>query len=162
MKALFSNFNQSNIIGLLLNVTIAVTLCLAINGVIFGLGWDSTDTSNPVWFAPQGYFIPVVWIILFAFIGIARFLLNASGEVANNTKKLLVFLLVFCLAYPIYTIGLSSEIIGFFGNLATIALTIFVITRTWQFSKLATTLLVPIVAWVCFATLIVMAEIGWI
>ena len=159
---MWSLINRKNYVGLVLNITIAVVLCLAINAVIFGSGWDASETAAQIWFAPPGYVVGTVWVILFALIGAARYLLNDSGEAARSTKNWLVVLLLFCLAYPIYTIGFNSELIGFFGNLATIALTIFVLTRTLKFSKFAAFLLVPIIFWVSFATLIVIAELGWI
>jgi translocator protein len=159
---MWSLLDQKNYTSLFLNITMAVALCLAINAVIFGSGWDASDTDAQIWFAPPGYVVGTVWVILFGLIGAARYLLNASGETARSTKNWLVILLLFCLAYPIYTIGFNSELIGFLGNLATIALTVFVLTRTLKFSKLAAFLLVPIILWVSFATLIVMAELGWI
>jgi translocator protein len=159
---MWSLLDQKNYTSLFLNITMAVALCLAINAVIFGSGWDASDTDAQIWFAPPGYVVGTVWVILFGLIGAARYLLNASGEAAKGAKNWLVILLLFCLAYPIYTIGFNSELIGFFGNLATIALTIFVFIKTRKFSKSAALLLVPIVLWVSFATFIVMAELGWI
>lgn len=160
---MFDAINQKNYTSLLLNVSIAVGLCFIINAVIFGSGWDKSDpVDDSIWFAPPGYFVGTVWVILFALIGAARYLLNASGEAANGTKNLLVILLLFCLAYPIYTIGFNSELLGLAGNLATIALTIFAMTKTSKFSKTATLLLAPIVLWVSFATLIIAAELKWI
>lgn len=159
---MWSVINEKKYTSLILNISIAVALCLVINAVIFGSGWDASDTDAQIWFAPPGYVVGTVWVILFGLIGAARYLLNASGEAAKGTKNWLVILLLFCLAYPIYTIGFNSEILGFAGNLATIALTIFVFTKTFRFSKTAASLLVPIIVWVSFATLIVMAELGWI
>lgn len=154
--------DQTSNTSLVLNVTIAVILCLVINSIIFGIGWDGGDESINIWFAPPGYVVGTVWVILFGLIGASRYLLNSAGEWAKGTKALLVGLLLFCLAYPIYTIGFNSEFIGLLGNIATILFTVFAMYRTWKFSRAAAYLLSPIVLWVTFATILVLAELRWI
>ena len=157
---MFALINQKNSISFLLNVLIAVALCLGINAIIFGSGWFVTDDAadKAVWFAPPGYVVGTVWVILFALIGAARYLLNEFGEAAAGAKNLLIGLLLFCLAYPIYTIGFTSRLLGLIGNMATIALTIFIITKVFKFSKTAAYLLIPIIIWVGFASLLTLAE----
>ncbi|CAN5407942.1 tryptophan-rich sensory protein [soil metagenome] len=154
--------DRPNTTALVLNISIAIGLCLAINSVIFGFGFDTTENDVAVWFAPPGYVVGAMWVLLFALIGLSRYLLNASGDFAAGTKVWTVGLLLFCLAYPIYTIGFQSEIIGLIGNIATIGLTIYVMSRTLKFSRAATFLLAPIVVWVSFASLIILAELRWI
>ena len=158
-----SFINRINNLSLILNLVIAVGICLAINALVFGLGWDVSDTpTHEVTFAPPGWLVGAVWVFLFALIGISRGVLNKFGEKSKSAKKWLIVLLLFCFAYPIYTLGLSSEIMGLIGNLGVIALTIFIISQTWKLSKLASFLIMPIILWVSFATVIILAELGWI
>lgn len=159
---MISVIDQDSNASLALNVAIAVFLCLVINSIIFGFGWDGGDDTINIWFAPPGYVVGTVWVILFGLIGASRYALNRAGKPASRTKTLLGALLLFCLAYPIYTLGFNSEFIGFLGNIATILFTIFAMWRVWKFSRAAAALLFPIVLWVSFATVLVLAELRWI
>lgn len=156
--------NRTDFVSLSVNLLLAVGSALAINTVVFGLflAGDVPEPAESVSFAPPGAVIGAVWVGLFAMMGAARWALNSSGERAENVKRWICILLLFCVAYPFYTLGLTSELLGFFGNLATIALTVFVVARAWRFSRTASILLMPIVVWVSFATVIILAELRWI
>lgn len=147
--------------GLAKTIAIAIGLCLVVNAFVFGLGWD-TDTVREVPFAPPGYVVGIVWVTLFALIGASWWLLRLAGEDARGVRNWLVFLILFCFAYPFYTLGLSSEILGLMGNIATFAVTAYIIRRAWAFSATSAFLLVPILGWLIFATVIIFAEVGWI
>ena len=127
---MFSAVNRTGYVSLLLNLTLAVGLGLLINAIVFAVLFaDAAEPPSNVPFAPPGAVVGAVWVILFALMGASRWLLNASGEAARAAKNWIVVLLVFCFAYPFYTLGLNSEKIGLAGNIATAALTIFIIVR---------------------------------
>lgn len=160
---MFSAINRTDYISLLINLTISVGLGVLINAIVFGILFaDAPEPPSAVSFAPSGAFIGTVWVVLFALMGVARWLLNAFGDAAKSVKNWILILLIFCFIYPFYTLGLSSEKIGLIGNLATIGLTIFVITRTWKFSKIASLMIVPMILWLIIASFITLAELGWI
>jgi tryptophan-rich sensory protein len=149
--------------GLLLNISLAIAVCLAINAFVFGTGFNA-ERKPPIidlWYAPPGYLVGIVWIFLYAGMGAARHLLVAAGDTARGTRRLIVGLLLFCAIYPFYTRGFSDIVACFWGNLATIALTVFTVFRAARFSRLAALLLLPTVLWVSFATFVIVRQQDW-
>lgn len=157
---MFSSLDKTSYIALFLNVFLAIGFGLLIDLIVFSLLIvDAQEISDSVSFAPSGEFVGTVWVILFGLMGAARWCLNRFGAAARNAKWWIVGLLFFCFIYPFYTLGLSNEIIGLIGNIATIGLTVFVISRVWKFSKQSAFLLAPIILWLTFASFIILAEL---
>jgi tryptophan-rich sensory protein len=149
----------ANLLGPLLLVAL-------VNAAIFGLGWqDSFRPPKPGLFLKEipGWFIGAVWTVLFLAMGWARWRL---GKVASNAsaraRAWLTALIVACAVYPFYTAGLSSVIVGFLGNLITIALSAFVATRIWQADKPATAATLAVITWVSFATFYIVDQQRWL
>lgn len=159
---------------MLRNMALAVLACLLCNGLIFALGWQgSTDDAarQPGALAPPGWVIGTVWVGLFAAMGAARALLEqqmADGWLrdgraaleALRARRLLDLLLVNCLAYPAYTLGLSNRPLTLAGNALTILLAVIVIRAAWPASRRAVALVAPVIAWVSFASVAVLRAAG--
>jgi tryptophan-rich sensory protein len=136
---------------LLLNILIPVVLALATNGLIFALGWTQPDHDlQPRW-APPGYVVGMVWTILFALMGAAR------AITSPERRPLVTALIALCLAYPFYTLGFQDRQANLTGIIVTEAYTLYVTARLIRPKCKAALLLLPLIAWLCFAMALVMA-----
>jgi tryptophan-rich sensory protein len=145
--------------GLIGNTSIAVLSALAVNGFIAVVNPSEMASPGSVHLQPPGYVIGIVWLVLFAAMGVARWLLLTKPMDTIRARRLILFLLLFCLAYPVYTLGLKSEIIGLAGNLLTIALALFVAIRVSSISRLAAGLVSLVIVWVSFASFLVVEQL---
>ena len=139
--------------SLAFQVAIPVGLALATNGLIFALGWNQPDHDiQPSW-APPGYVIGIVWTLLFACMGVARW----CTKQARNTKgaRLISFLIALCLAYPFYTAGLQDRIAGLAGIAVTLAFTAYIVVHLRRVFPPASLFLMPLLLWLCFAGVLV-------
>jgi len=161
---MLSFFNKPDMFSLIANIGVAVFAALVMNGIIFLLGWDkSTNYAPEPSFTPPGYVIGIVWIVLFAFMATARWNLNlVNYTAASQARWLVTLLIIFCLLWPLYSIAIGSIIGGLIGNIATIVLAIIVVVFIWPVSFVSACLVMPVIAWVAFATLIVLGQLGWL
>ncbi len=140
--------------GLAVQVAVFVALALATNGLIFALGWRQPDRDiQPSW-APPGYVVGIVWTVLFGTMGAARWLALKSDD--PNGARLIVVLVVLCLAYPFYTLGFQDRMPGLAGILVTFALTAAIAFRARRRGCRAGLMLLPLLGWLCFATALVL------
>ena len=148
-------------VALVTNLAAIVGATLAINGLIFGLGWDGgPDPASTSRLTPPGWVVGSVWMVLMAALAIARWRLGGPDAAAE--RGWVTLLIVSCLAYPFYAIATRSLAAAFAGNLATIALAGFVAGRVWPASRAAAACVAPIVPWVLFATATSMVDWGWL
>ncbi len=147
--------------GLISNTSIAILSALAVNGLIAVVNPSEMARPGSVHLQPPGYVIGTVWLVLFAAMGTARWLLLTKPLDTVRARRLIMLLLLFCLAYPVYTLGLKSEGIGLIGNLMTIALSVFVVIRVGSISRLAAGLVSLVTLWVSFASFLVVEQLGW-
>jgi tryptophan-rich sensory protein len=132
--------------GLAANLAVFVLVTVALNGVIFGLGWDRP--SGPEAGIPPGWVVGSLWVLLFAGMGTARWLLVRAGRGGAEWVSLLAFL---CLLYPIYTAGLSDDRVGLVGNVVTAGVAVGVAMVAWRRSRAAGGLVVAVCAWLVYA-----------
>lgn len=153
-------FDRHDATSLLWNELAAVGFVIVGNAIVFALGWnDDGDSGRRAEFAPPGYVIGGVWILLFSLMGAARWVsVTAGGDAARN-GWLVTGLIVLCWLFPFYTGGLDNEYIALGGTLVTLVVTLAVIQKLRRDSLLAVTLLVPLVAWLAFATAITVRNI---
>ena len=140
------------------NLGIIVGSVLAMNGLIFGLGWADRPgvvPGSPI--DPPGWLVGLVWTALFASMAVARWRLRDAPAADRGWVTALI---VSCLAYPLYALAPGSMRNGFLGNLATIALAAYVVRRLWPASRPAAACVLPVIPWVCFATLTILADWG--
>lgn len=134
--------------------------------VLLGLGSGAISGSaeNSPWFEmlvkpaiyPPGWLFGVVWTILYTMMGFALALVLASDRKEHRKPALIMFavqLAVNLLWSPIF-FGLHLIAIGFFWIVLLLVLVIATIAYFARVSRLAAALLVPYLAWVCFATLL--------
>jgi tryptophan-rich sensory protein len=141
--------------SLALHVLAVVFITLAINGLIFALGWvgPSVDAARNNALLPPGWVVGTVWVGLLGFLAAAFWLLASDARPdARRLSPWVLALIGFCLAYPFYTIGLRNEMLSLIGNLATIAASSVLAGCVLPSSRLAAVLIFLPVPWVSFAT----------
>jgi tryptophan-rich sensory protein len=121
------------------NLAVFILLPVALNGAIRGV--------------PPGWVVGVLWTLLFAGMGIARWLLVREGSVdvdwrVAESVSLLAFL---CLLYPLYTAGLRDLRVGEVGNIATAVVAIAVAWLAGRQSRGAGLCCCAVALWLAYA-----------
>ena len=158
-------------IGAPVQAGLAVLGCGLVVGLIFAAGWDRPRPGEPPG-APPAWVGSVVWLGLFAAMGLARWLLTREmgagwlrdrrrGPQAFAARWRLDVLMANCLLYPFYTLGFSTPLLGLAGNLGTMCLAIWAGAAAWRATGWAAILVMLPVPWVIFATLLVLRQLGW-
>jgi tryptophan-rich sensory protein len=136
--------------GLVANVAGALIVVIALNALIFALGWETLSPRAPA-FVPPPIVIAVVWLALFPCMALARWELNRRAATRVDKAGLIVVFLL-CAAYPFYTAGLRSDIIGEAANVTLMLLAAGSAVRFARRIPRATAWLVPLVLWLAFAS----------
>ena len=168
-QLIFWEINKPGRKSLLLNLALFISLVLAMNSFIFGLGWDKISDAGSLrkpYISPSGEVIGSVWVILIALMSIGRWTMNKySKDRATRPRKAITILIVSCIFYPLYSIaigGLTGLLGGLTGNIIIILNSIIVLWLVKPISKPAFYLNIPVLIWVIFATTIIISELGWI
>ena len=137
--------------GLAANLGVFVGLPLVLNGVIFGLGWNRAGGMQVG--LPPGWVVGSLWVVLFAGMGTARWLLlrAASGKVETRRVEWVSLLAFLCLLYPLYTVGLRDDRVGLVGNVITAVVAIAVAVFAWKRVRAAGMWLAAVCAWLVYA-----------
>jgi len=137
--------------GLAANLAVFVGAPLVVNGLIFGLGWARTD--GPQAGLPPGWVVGVIWVVLFAGMGTARWLLlrTAWVDVEQRRVERVTLLAFVCLLYPLYTAGLQNERVGLVGNILTLWLARAAAVYAWRRVRAAGWCLFAVCAWLLYA-----------
>ena len=132
-----------------LAATLAVYILapLALNGIIFTLGWQGSAPKNPM--LPPGWVIGLIWMLLFTGMGIARWILTRGLN--PRVARWVDGLALLCLAYPLYTLGLRSIGIGLAGAIVTALLAFALTARVWRESRTASLLIACVALWTLYA-----------
>ena len=162
VKKILQALNQDDRQALVLNVALAVGAALIMNAAIFLLGWDSTTDYAPrPWFEPPGWVIGVVWLVLFSLMASARWTLNSYTIIGVvRARAMVTLLIVACLLWPFYSLAIGSLAGGLIGNIVTIIIAVAAMVFAWLRSRDAALFILPVVLWLLFATLIILAEMG--
>ena len=85
-----------------------------------------------------------------------------AGPDSAAERGWITALILSCLAFPLYALAPQSMLAAFLGCLETIALAGFVAWRVRSRSRLAALCVAPVVAWVAFAAVTILAGWGWL
>jgi tryptophan-rich sensory protein len=147
----------------------SIGLTVVVAGLFFGV-LAALHLNAPVpqhWpsFAPPGPAIGVIWIVLFAAMGAARYLAATSGRTSAPMDAWAVIgLLALCLAYPLYTHLIPGHATELVGNAISFVYAVWLAARLRGPSPLAAAFIGVVAAWIAFATVLVFALIrlnGW-
>ena len=107
-------------------------------------------------FMPPGWVFGLVWTILYALLGIALAMLLHARGARRRGAALGLFAVQLALNYlwtPVFfafhEVGLALLLIG-----AMIALTVALVVLIWGIRRVAALLLLPYLAWLCFAAVL--------
>jgi tryptophan-rich sensory protein len=154
-----SFLNRTDRTGLISNAGMAILSALAVNGIIELINPSEMASAGDVPLQPPGYVIGIIWTLLFAAMGSARWLLVANTSNTLGVRRLLLGLLLLCLAYPFYTFGLRSNVIGLIGALSIIALGVAFVIQVRGISRLAAGLVSLVIGWVSFASFLIIEQL---
>lgn len=135
-------------------VLIPLAAAAAMNGAIFGSGWNrrDQDADSPLRsrVLPPGWAVGTIWAILFGLLGFAMAL---SFEARDHlTLGAYGALALVCLVYPLYTAGLRLAH-GIIGNLATL-LAAFLVGMLASARRPSTLpYLAPLLLWLAYVNL---------
>ena len=166
MTAPLDRLNRPTPASLWWNIAAFVGATVILNGLIFGLGWNtSTDSvSAPrASFAPPDWVVGAVWtLILFPLMAAARWRFNSVTTAAGFlARRWTTFLLMMCLIWPFYSLAIGSLIGGLIGNIGVGLVAVLTVARCWKLDRTAALMVLPVVGWLMFATLLVSAQLGW-
>lgn len=140
------------------NLVAAIAVC-QLAGVI---GSIFTIPNIPTWyaglmkpsFAPPGSLIGIVWLILYALMGIALYLVWKKGMKKQNVKESIAAFgtqLILNTAWSFLFFGMRSPLYGLICIIAMWIAIVYTMLKFWKVSKNAFYLMVPYLAWVTFA-----------
>lgn len=135
-----------------LSMGVPLLLVAAGNGLLFATGTAAADPAfSHLPLAPAGWFVGLVWALIFPMWGFARWRVWQAGAVGRRAARWVVALMLWSLAYPLLTFGLGAGGSALV-NVVSLALVILTTRRVWRASEAAARWLVPSVVWIGFAT----------
>lgn len=139
-------------------LTVPACMLLGFMAGQFGGGPDSLwfqGLTKPAIF-PEPKWFGIVWSILYAMIGFSVALVCAAWGARGRTAALVFFALHFLLQLswtPVF-FGAYQMTIALYVLTAVVVTLLVLIGLFWRVRRLAALLLLPYLAWVCFATLL--------
>lgn len=137
--------------GLAANLVVFVVTPLVVNGVIFGLGVDRSGGAQTG--LPPGWVVGTIWLVLFAGMGLARWLLLRAATTHGEQRgaEWVSVVAMMCLLYPVYTVGFTWLLAGLVGNVVTLVVAVPVAVYAWRRVRAAGWCLAPLVGWLSYA-----------
>lgn len=150
---MFRAFNLKNVKNFVLSIALPVAV-----GILAGFftrdSQEIYDSLTRPMLSPPGWVFGVVWPILYVLMGIAAYLANRPGPFEENSKKpmwLYYAQLFVNFFWPIIFFNLQMFGFAFVWLLLLLLLVILTTVSFYDNSRAAGWLMVPYVAWVCFA-----------
>ncbi len=151
LKRIRSSFKQPNSAGLVLNIGFALLLACLANLLVFALHLDR-DNKDEIKFPVPGYVIGIVWLLLFALMGLAKWVLNFRDNARTKKADSWITILMTSCAAWVFLLAAKNIYVGLAGNFAIILLSIITMGYCLKISKAAGFFIFPVFVWVSFAT----------
>lgn len=136
-------------------ICIAIPLLVGGLSALFTMGsMDDFAALDQPPLSPPGWLFPVVWSILYVLMGIASYIVletPSSQEATTAAFKPYFVQLAFNFFWSIIFFNLGAFEIAFIWLLALLAIIVITTVRFWRINKWAGILMLPYIAWVCFA-----------
>jgi tryptophan-rich sensory protein len=138
--------------GPLYHILVPVLAAIIMNGIIYTFGINKYSEKNKINpYIPPGYVIGTIWVIILGLLGYLHYLIYKKYEAITFTSLLILFVILFCISYPLIT-GLKVKS-GLLLNLITLILAfilaLFVITE----SKYMFIYLIPLLVWASYVNI---------
>jgi tryptophan-rich sensory protein len=138
---------------LLINIVLPILAALIINYIIYYKGWSERykkdDKEKEIELLPPGYIIGLIWMILFGLLGYINYRLYKLKNKINFGNILVVFFILFSLAYPFLTFGLNKKY-GLLLNYVTLLLSFILSLVIVLYSIKIFMYLIPLLLWVFY------------
>jgi len=134
---------------LLYSVLIPVITAIIMNGIIYTFGINkqyNKSIINPL--LPPGYVIGTIWIIILGLLGYVHYLLYKLKNGISFTSIFLIFVILFCISYPLIT-GLKQKS-GLLLNLISLILAFILGILVIIESKYIFIYIVPLILWATY------------
>ena len=117
---------------------------------------DWYHTLSRPFFSPPDWIFGPVWAILYVLLALAGFCITRKGLNADNRKAtwLMIAQLVLNAAWTPLFFGMHHLMGAMALVVAMIGMTIWLMRAAWRTSRMAVWLLMPYLAWLCFAWLL--------
>jgi tryptophan-rich sensory protein len=141
--------------GPLFHILIPVLAAIIMNGIIytFGINKYSEKTEknkiNP--YIPPGYIVGSIWVIILGLLGYLHYLIYKKYEAITFTSLLIIFVILFCISYPLIT-GLKVKT-GLLFNLITLILAFILALFVISESKIMFIYLIPLLVWASYVNI---------
>ncbi len=138
---------------------------MLLNGGLALFGDESLGVGSQVlaMFAPPGWLVGGVWVVLFGSLGLVRWrMVRLGSEAGRQGARWTIAFVVVCALYPVYTLGLRSLIAGFVGNVGTTIFAVALGLRARRIDNSSAWVFALVVAWLCYATLAITAQLWWL
>ncbi len=136
------------------NLITCLAIPLAVGSLSSLLTQNSMETFNSITkpdLAPPGWLFPVVWTILYIFMGIASYLVLTSGKPNDKALTTYGIQLIFNFFWSIIFFNLELYLFAFIWLVLLWLLILKTTLLFYQISKPAGYLMVPYLLWVTFA-----------
>lgn len=141
----------------------AILFGLNIPASLLGIEAEAEETKQKLWYQPPDFAIPVIWFVLFTMLGLSR---HHLLQIGHDELQWVLFILAFlCAASAYYTTGLSkvtgisASWLGLAGNTLVILFAGYVSFTIYSESFFSALLVVPVILWSAFSSLIIYSEI---
>lgn len=139
----------------LLIICIVIPLAVGVvSSLITGGGMETFESISKPALSPPGWLFPVVWTILYTFMGISSYLILTSGgdlEDIQNAISIYGYQLTVNFLWPTFFFNFKWYFFAFLWLLLLIFLVIAMIRAFYQLDKRAAYLNIPYLLWLIFA-----------
>ena len=84
----------------IIHILIPVIIAIILNYIIKVKNWNKKKIERGL--LPKGYYVGIIWIIIFIFLGNAHYILYKKSKV-SIASIFLIMVLIYCISYPIIT-----------------------------------------------------------
>lgn len=133
-------------------IAILIPIFIGVLSAFFSGNMSIFSTINKPSLTPPGFIFPIVWIILYALMGISSYLIYESDSPDKlRALKIYSLQLFFNFFWSIFFFRFNMYLFSFIWLLAMIALIIMMIYEFYKINMLAAYLQIPYLIWCLFA-----------
>lgn len=137
---------------MLLHVLLPVFLSLFVNGIIYANKWnDQKGITDKNTFLPPGWVIGSVWVLIFACLGYAHYLLYKKNKTIGVGSISLVIFFIYAIGYPFLTSGLNRHVRVL--NLLALILAFVCALLVLREDNDATKFVIPLLVWTSYVNI---------
>jgi tryptophan-rich sensory protein len=138
---------------LLYSILIPIIAAVMMNGIIYTFGLNKQYDKNIINpYIPPGYVIGTIWVVILGLLGYSHYLLYKLNNRISFTSLFLIFVILFCISYPLITwLKQKSESLL---NLITLILAFILGILVIIESKYIFIYIIPLIAWTTYINIV--------